>query len=79
MGEIGPGANEHERQGGLAGSRTNRKDVKPELAISGKLLTRTALAYFDCEKVKIRHGEEEDNSAGRLVILKFPDSRRDKD
>ena len=48
-------------------------NVKPELAKSGKLLTRTALAPFGCEEVKIKHGEEEDKSAGRLVIPKFPD------
>ena len=47
--------------------------VKPELAISGKLLTRTALAPFGCEEIKIMHGEEEDQSAGRLVVTKFPD------
>ena len=47
------------------------KNVKPELAISGKLLTGTALAPFGCEEVKIKH-EEEDKSAGGLVIPKFP-------
>ena len=46
---------------------------KPELAISGKLLTRTALASFGLDEIKINHGEEEDKSAGRLVIPKFPD------
>ena len=50
-------------------------NVKPELTISGKLLTRTALAPFSCEEVKIKHGEEE-KSAGRLVIPKFPDGTR---
>ena len=48
-------------------------NVKPELTISGRLLTRTALAPFGCEEIKIKHGEEEDTSAGRLVIPKFPD------
>ena len=52
---------------------------KPELAISGKLLTRTALAPFGCEEVKIKQGEEEDKSAGRLVIPKFPDGTRSED
>ena len=47
--------------------------VKLELLISGKLLTRTALAPFGCEEVKIKQGEEEDKAAGRLVIPKFPD------
>ena len=32
---------------------------KPELLISGKLLTRTALAPFGSEEVKIKQGEEE--------------------
>ena len=32
-------------------------NVKSDLAISGKLLTRTALAPFGCEEVKIKHGE----------------------
>ena len=47
--------------------------VKPELAIKGKLLTRTALAPFDCEEGKIKHEEEEYKSAGQLVVPKFPD------
>ena len=44
----------------------------PELAISGKLLTGTALAPFGCEELKIKHGEEKDKSSVRLVIPKFP-------
>ena len=32
--------------------------VKPESAISGKPLTRTLLAAFGCEEIKIRHEEE---------------------
>ena len=47
-------------------------NVKPELTISGSLLTRTALAPFGCEEIKVKHGEE-DKSAGKLVIPKFPD------
>ena len=54
-------------------------NVKPELAISGKLLTRTALAAFSCKEVKIKHGEEEDKSAGRLVIPEFPDGTRSEE
>ena len=34
---------------------------------------RTALAPFGCEEVKIKHGEEEDNSADKLVVPNFPD------
>ena len=47
-------------------------NVMPELAISGKLLTGTALAPFGCEELKIKHGEEKDKSSGRLGIPKFP-------
>ena len=45
--------------------------VKLELMVSGKLQTRTLLAPFGCEEVKVMHGEEEDRSAGRLVAPKF--------
>ena len=48
-------------------------NMKPESMISGKLLRRTALALFGSEEVKIKQGEEEDKSAGRLIIPKFPD------
>ena len=53
--------------------------VKPELAMSGKLLTRTALAPFGCEENKIKHGEDEDKSAGRLVVPNFPDEMRSEE
>ena len=46
--------------------------VQPELTMSGSLLTTTALAPFGSEESKINQGEEEDKSAGRLVIPKFP-------
>ena len=44
--------------------------LKPELVISGKLLTRTALAPFGCEEIMIKYEEEEEKSAGRLVVPK---------
>ena len=47
--------------------------VKKELAISGILLTRTALAPLGCEEVRIKHGENKDKSAGKLVVPSFPD------
>ena len=47
-------------------------NVKRELTISGSLLTRTALVPFECNEIKIKHGEEEDKSAGRLALPKFP-------
>ena len=47
-------------------------NVKRKLTISGSLLRRTALVPFGCEEIKIKHGEEEDKSAGRLAIPKFP-------
>ena len=48
--------------------------VKPELTVGGKLQTRTMLAPFGHEEVFL--GEEEDQSAGRLVVPKFPDGAR---
>ena len=53
--------------------------VKPELAMSGKQLTRTAQAPFGCKEIKIKHGEEEDKSAGRLVGPKFSDKIRSEE
>ena len=41
--------------------------VKPELTVGGTLQTRTLLAPFGYEEVKIVYGEEEDQSAGRLI------------
>ena len=37
------------------------------------------LAPFGCEEVKVVHGEEEDQSAGRLVIPKLPDGAKDEE
>ena len=45
--------------------------VKPELTVGGTLQTRTMLAPFGYEEVKVVHGEEEDQSAGRLFVPKF--------
>ena len=36
--------------------------VKPGLTVGGTLQTRTMLAPFGCEEVKVVHGEEEDQS-----------------
>ena len=47
--------------------------VKPELTVGGTLQTRTFLAPFGCEEIRVVHGEEEDKSAGRLIIPKFPE------
>ena len=52
--------------------------VQPELVVRGKLQTRAVLVLFGCEKVKVMHGEEEDRSAGRLVVPKFPDGTKNK-
>ena len=54
------------------------KSVEPELTVGGKLQTRTMLAPFGCEEVKVLHGEVEDHSAGRLVIPKFLSSQVQK-
>ena len=50
--------------------------VKPELTVGGTLQSRTMLASFGYEEIKVVHGEEEDQSAGRLVVPKFPDGAR---
>ena len=47
--------------------------VKPDLTAVGTLRTRTFLAPFGCEEIKVVHGEEEDRSAGTLIIPKFPE------
>ena len=47
--------------------------VKPELTVGGTLRTRVFLAPFGCEEFKVIHGEEEDESAGTLIIPKFPE------
>ena len=46
--------------------------VKPGLTVGGTPQTRTMLAPFGHQEVKIVHGEEEVQSAGRLIIPKFP-------
>ena len=45
--------------------------VKPELKVGGTLQTRTFLAPFGLEEIKVVHGEEEDRSAGPLLMPKF--------
>ena len=47
--------------------------VKPGLTVGGTLRTRTMLAPFGYEEIKVVHGEEEDQSAGSLIVPKFPD------
>ena len=47
--------------------------VKQELKVGGILQTRTFLAPFGCEEIKVVHGEEEDKSAGKLLIPRFPE------
>ena len=51
--------------------------VQPELTVGGTLQTRTMLAPFGCGEVKVVHREEDDQSAGRLVVPKFPEGGRD--
>ena len=46
--------------------------VKPVLTVEGLLQTRTFLALFGCEEIKVVHGEE-DRSAGLLILSKFPE------
>ena len=73
MGEIGLGANDHKRHADLQEALLILMSVKPELLISWRLLTRTALAPFGREEIKIKYGEEEDKSAGRLVVSEYSD------
>ena len=47
--------------------------VKQGLTVGGTLQTRTFLAPFGYEEIKVVHGEAEDKSAGRLIIPKFPE------
>ena len=72
MGQVRTGANCHERQNDLQKAASIVISVKPDLAISGKLLNKTALAPFGCEEVKIKQRENEDRSAGKIVVPKFP-------
>ena len=53
--------------------------VKTELMVGETLQTRTMLAHIGYEEVKVVHGEEEDQSAGRLVVPKFPYGARDEE
>ena len=48
-------------------------NVKQELTVGGTLQTRTFLAPFGYEVIKVVHGEEEGESAGRLIIPKYPE------
>ena len=50
--------------------------VKQELTVGGTLQTRTFLAPFGYEEIKVVHGEVEDKSAGRLIIPKFPEGAK---
>ena len=45
--------------------------VRKEMKVGGVLQTRTFLAPFGCEEIKVVHGEEEDKSAGTLLIPRF--------
>ena len=51
-------------------------NVKQELTVGGTFQTRTFLAPFGYEAIKVVHGEEEDKSAGRLIIPKFPEGAK---
>ena len=53
--------------------------VKPEITVGGSLRTRNMLAHFGYDEIKVVHGEEEDQSAGRLIVPKFPDVTRSEE
>ena len=55
MGQVGPGANYHARQGRLSRSSKKVMSMKPERVITGKLLTRTAIAPFGCAEIVTKH------------------------
>ena len=48
------------------------------MKVAGVLQTRIFLAPFGCEEIKVVHGEEEDKSAGTLLIPRFQEEA-DKD
>ena len=52
--------------------------VRKEMKAAGVLQTRIFLAPFGCEEIKVVHGEEEDKSAGTLLIPRFQEEA-DKD
>ena len=76
MGETGFSAYEDERQSLITRGLADLTSVKPELTVGGTLQTRTLLAPFGYEEFEIVYGEEEDQSAGRLFIPKFPEEAR---
>ena len=43
------------------------------MKVGGILQTRTFLASFGCEEIKVVHGEEEDRSTGTMLIPIFPE------
>ena len=47
--------------------------VKQGLTVGGTLRTRSFQALFGCEEIKVVHEEEEDKSAGILILLKIPE------
>ena len=50
--------------------------VKPESTVGGTLQTRTLLAPFGYEEIKEVYGEEEDQSADKIVTPKFPEGAK---
>ena len=53
--------------------------VKLGLTLGGTLQTTTMLAPFGHEEVKVVHGEEEDHSARRQIVPKFPNGTRSEE
>ena len=53
--------------------------VKPGLTVGGTLQTRTMLTPFGHEEIKEIPGEEEDQSAGKLIVPKFPEGTRSEE
>ena len=64
-------SDENERQDKLPEASLILTSVRKEMKVGGVLQTRTFLAPFGCEEIKVVHGEEEDKSAGTLLIPRF--------
>ena len=80
MGETGSSAYDDERgKAELAEASLILTSVKPELMVRATLPNRIMLAPLGYEDIKIVDGEEEDQSAGRLIISKFPDGARSEE
>ena len=47
-------------------------NVRSELATTEKLLTQNSVPPISCERIAMKYGEREDQSAGKLLVPKLP-------